>query len=316
MLETGTCSSDLWRVSRSIYGSKKVLAEILAKVELNYCGVVRVTYDHVHLRAGLKSACARWKCAPSDVRATLDLARVVGVLPGNATAGIDRMNLGPVSEVLAAREEVIVHLGRRALEDMLLSTLEGYLVPRTRRTNFTEVYGLCLGMVRNVPIHRQGGGKHWVRHVQVDRVIVQLRARATGDSVWPNPKSLETELMAAKILFPHLEIIGDFHSHPYKKAAIVHKWRGWEPSKADYEYNKGWVTRLRQERHDPKVAFIVAIGQKQKAFTQKTVRPTLPHVGFMQIDRSLVAIGVYRILADSRYDSSRIKLRLPTIYEA
>ena len=150
----------------------------------------------------------------------------------------------------------------------------------------------------------------------VDRVTIQLRARATGNAVWPNPKSLETQLRAADILFPQLEVVGDFHSHPYRKAHIVKEWRGWEPSDRDDDYNEGWVGRMRNAGHNPKVAFVVAIGQKKQSRGQKTIQSTLPHVGFLQIDKSFVAVAAYRILADSRYDASNIELRLPTVYEA
>ena len=108
-------------------------------------------------------------------------------------------------------EELIVHVSSRALEDMLLVSIEGYQVPKNRRVPFTEVYGLCLGMVRDQWVSRRGSGKYLLRHVYVERAAVQIRARGTKDRVLAEPRKLGHSVDYCQKSFPpNLRSLGIF----------------------------------------------------------------------------------------------------------
>jgi len=261
VLELDDIDPTLARAAGRVHGGKTLLNTIIKRVEANEYAVPKAIYDHVRMGAGLKRACSQWRCRPSDVLAAKELAQTIGRSLGDFTANLQSLELESLSDVIAAREEMVVYLSHRALEDMLLATLEGYQVPKTAKSGFTEVYGLCLGMVRDEKLKRKGGGGYWRRHVYVQQAPVQIRAKATKDHVWPNSQSLATHLEVAKVLFPHLEVIGDFHSHPYKSAKGLRRWKKWKPSPDDCKYNRGWVETMRERHHDPCVAFIVAIGK-------------------------------------------------------
>lgn len=312
VLELAEIDPVLKRAARRVYGGKSLLNTIKKRVEANEFAVLKAIYDYIHMRAGLKTACSRWGCRPSDVVAAQKLAQSIGRSLGNFTADLQSLELECLSEVIAAREEVVVYLSHRALEDMLLATLEGYHVPKTQKSRFTEVYGLCLGMVRDERLKRKGGGEYRRRHVYVQQAPVQIRAKATKDEVWPNSQSLSTHLEAAKVLFPHLEVIGDFHSHPYKSDRGLRRWKKWEPSRKDYESNRSWVESMRGNHNDPCIAFIIAIGKRKRSLKGK-ISSVGPNVHFLPIGRNLVVVSVYRILRDASYEDKKIKLQIPEL---
>ena len=91
-------------------------------------------------------------------------------------------------------------------------------------------------------------------------------------------------------------------------------WQGWDPSEDDYDFNYGWVKTMRENRHNPCVAFIVAIG-KQKRAARGDLNVMKPNVRFIPIGRNLVAVSVYRILQDASYDAKGINLRIPDLLQ-
>jgi hypothetical protein len=312
VLELDCVDPTLARAAGRVRGGKTLLNTIKKRVEANKYAVLKAIYDHVHMGTGLRSACSRWGCRPSDAIVAKELAQALGRRLGSFTD--DLLELGCLADVVADREEVVVYLSHRALEDMVLATLEGYQVPKTLKSRFTEVYGLCLGMVRDDKLSRKGGGKYWRRHVYVQQAPVQIRAKATKDHVWPNSRSLATQLEAAKVLFPHLEVIGDFHSHPYQSARNIRRGKKWEPTEDDEDFNYGWIKTMRDYHHNPRVGFIIAIG-KQKRASRDMMSSTNSNVCFKSIGGNLIAISVYRILQDASYETeaTAIKLRIPEL---
>lgn len=309
VLELDCIDTTLARAAGRVRGGKTLLNTIKKRVEANNYAVLKAIYDHAQMGTGLRSACLLWGCSPSDAIAAKELAQALGRRLGSFMD--DPLELGCLGEVIAYREEVVVYLSHRALEDMLLATLEGYQVPKTLKSRFTEVYGLCLGMVRDEKLSKKGGGKYRRRYIYAQQAPVQLRAKGTKDHVWPNSRSLETQLDAAKVLFPHLEVIGDFHSHPYKSARNICREKKWEPTKDDEDFNREWIKTMRDYHHNPRVGFIIAIG-KQKRASRDMMSPKNSNVYFMSIGGNLLAISVYRILQDATYEieATAIKLRI------
>lgn len=199
-LETGVTDPKLKRIASRIHGGKTLLKRILKQIGRSYA-VPKAIYDHVACGTGIKKACTRWGCTPSDINAAEKLAINVGRELGSFAQGIDPAEKDWVADVEGAHEELIVHVSDRALEDMLLAGIEGYQVPKNQSTPFAEVYGICLGMVRDQRVERKGKGKYLKRHIHVVRAAVQIRARGTKNAVWPNRKSLAAQLVTAESLF-------------------------------------------------------------------------------------------------------------------
>ena len=108
---------------------------------------------------------------PSDLEAARSLAVRVDRPLGSYTADLawDPDVLGSLDEVEALHENINVSIGPHALEEMLLATLEGYSVPKNKKTKFTEVFGLCLGTVRDEVSSKRGVGRHRSRYVYIER---------------------------------------------------------------------------------------------------------------------------------------------------
>lgn len=71
---------------------------------------------------GVRSACSQWGCRPSDVNAAIELSKTLGRRLGTFTDNL--LEVGYLGDVIANREEMVVYLSHRALEDMLLATLD------------------------------------------------------------------------------------------------------------------------------------------------------------------------------------------------
>lgn len=167
----------------------------------------------------------------------------------------------------AERENLTVLLDDRAVEDLLLAALESYAVsPPGRGRRYTEVYGLCFGTSRtrtaqNSPTHTL---------LSVERVVTQLRAVGTASSVSPNDKSARIHRTVAERFFAKLELLGDYHTHPWASLSTLESKRGWQLSRADREHIRGWV----QEDHGgarPRFCLVVAItrGKRTGTFSKR-----------------------------------------------
>ncbi len=313
MLEIGEMDPLLRRAAKRVWRGRTLLAKLAERVEENGYGIPKAVYDHVHWKTGLKTACTRWDCTPSEIVAIRQVAESVGRELGSFTKEMEPFDVGCIDEVEALHEEIEVYLSPHALEDMLVASLEGYLVPKTRRLRFTEVYGLCLGTIRDQLMPHGRWGRHRIRHIYVQRATVHLRARGTRDSVVPNPKSFKAHFAAARALFPHLEVIGDFHSHPYRDIHSLRRAEGWMFSDQDSKYVRKWLEDMRAEDYEPTVDFIVAIGKRKKSGGARSGYALSDNVDVVEIDRNQIAIGAHRILRNGRYESEGITLHVPKI---
>ena len=147
-------------------------------------------------------------------------------------------------------ERLHVHLEARALEDILLAAAEGYKVAPGRGYKYTEVFGLCFGSVRRK-------ATRWHSHdlfVNVARVATQMRAKATASEVMPNSKSLAAHLEVSNRFFPHLEVVGDYHTHPYKTLSKLLQSKGWEHSDMDEQSLPSFFEEVREHHNPPLLA--------------------------------------------------------------
>jgi proteasome lid subunit RPN8/RPN11 len=238
--------------------------------------------------------------ARPDLEYALELLTEVGLTPW----AVSREQSPDVVTALAThRERLDVRLEARALEDMLLAVAEGYKVGPGKGIKYTEVFGLCFGSVRrSTPRHES----HELR-VNVSRIATQMRAKATASEVTPNSKSLAAHLDVATKFFPHLEVVGDYHSHPYNTFGKLIQARGWEYSEADEASLEPFIEEVMSQHNRPHFSLVVAVaegGKKGKPVRKKANVIQVP------IGSLYFIVGAYRITMDARYDE-KVTLFLP-----
>jgi hypothetical protein len=202
-------------------------------------------------------------------------------------------------------EEVVVWLDDRAIEDIVLVALEAYAVPKGRGLRFTETYGICFGSTKSTGEKRQAHGVHTTCYVHVSSVHIQLRAEGYSNKVTYDFRSLESQMAVARHLFPQLDIVGDFHTHPYKDVDKLKAVRGWRYSPGDEASIAAWVSPLRKLGYHPRISIIVGIGKGGK----RIIRPgrLKPNVIRFSIDKYHFYVAGFRIIRD-RYSAKHITM--------
>jgi hypothetical protein len=117
----------------------------------------------------------------------------------------------------------------------------------------------------------------------------------------------------AKQLFPQLDIVGDFHTHPYRDVDEIKSLKGWQYSRDDEINIPDWASPLRKMGFQPRVSLIVAIGKGGK----RMARPSRvrPNVIRFSVGKYHFYLAGYRIIGDN-YSASQITLNpiaLPAI---
>lgn len=260
---------------------------------------------HMMAREGFSKAKALSfsRAASSDVDYVLALLKETGLSLHHIVAEQSDV-LG--TEIAASLDALSVRLESRALEDILLAAAESYRVSPRKSHKYTEVFGLCFGSVRRDGIRRESRD---VR-VNVGRVVTQLRAKATPDSVMPNSQSLVAHLDVGNQFFPHLELVGDYHTHPYDSLSDLVANQGWEYSAADLESLPGYMEEVRARRERPLFSLVVAVAEGGK--TGKGAFRKRPNVVQVPVGNLYFIIGAYRIRLDASYDQ-QVDLSLPAL---
>src|SRR5262249_53105709 len=129
-----------------------------------------------------RNARAMWKVSKSDLKLVENIAAVAGVDTETEHHLFRRyyssLELHWLAEVEEALEEVEVIISHKALEEMLLGVLETYMVPKSKKEPYSEVFGLCLGMASRQKAVKKGVGIRTKWFVYVDKAVPQIRARA------------------------------------------------------------------------------------------------------------------------------------------
>ena len=204
-------------------------------------------------------------------------------------------------------QEVVVEA--LALEGLLICALEGYLSPRPSRRKGYEVYGINLGMTREVHHRKSGDGLRITRYVSVMRSHPQLSAESAYGFVSPNPRSLRALLAATTALYPQFEAVGDFHSHPFDDVAQLERSRGWTYTDSDQSSNVELTRALAARGHRVRVAFVAAIARSTKKVRRSRYRG-MKNTYQTSLGHCRVILAAYRSLESGRLTASNIRLRL------
>lgn len=296
LIETGTAGSNraalqLFFAQRRDVTTVRLLYEHLRRDSGLQCAL----YSMAKHREPLGRAARAWGVSEAAVGETRELAEMLGGRLGERAAQVAAWTAW-AARCEAARETVQVLLTRRAFEELLFSALETYLVPKGR-TRFTEVYGVCLGYTRTVE-----GRRGCKVNVVIERCVPQLRAEGTSSSVLPSAATERIHLGLLAALLPHLEIVGDFHSHPWARLKTLRGCWGWRYSRRDVEHTRSWLPEVNDAGHQPRVALICALARHGRGRGLAAANCFGRNTFQRRVLGCQVVVAAYRIRGDGSYD--------------
>lgn len=136
------------------------------------------------------------------------------------------------------QHDLSISVSDTAFMHLLLTGMEAYKLRswgKSIRKDFTETCGALWGYVRN-DVRSEDGNYD---HVRIEHVSVDLHAERAKDEVTYNEESIMNKKRIVEVRWPHLCLIGDFHTHPYEKCSEVERDHGWEFSKDDRQSWEG-----------------------------------------------------------------------------
>ena len=284
------------------------LALILRRAEQQLAGdgygLPKAWYEMRTYSTSPGRATSRWRVNLKEIKCLEDLWTELRYTGEEYRHLIDQSKATWPFDVEEIHEDVVVWLDDKAIEDIVLVALEAYTVPR-KGVRFTETYGMCFGSTKIKEEERQADGKHSTRYLHVSSVHIQLRAEGFSNKVIYDLRSLEAQMEVASHLFPQLDIVGDFHTHPYKTVDELRAIKGWEYSDSDEAVIPDWAGPLRRMGYHPRASLIVGIATGSR----KIPKPGRfkPNVIRFSIDKYHFYIASYRIIGD-RYSSKNIKI--------
>jgi hypothetical protein len=247
------------------------LASILRRAEQQSAKddhrLAKAWYEIRTYRTSHAAAASRWRVKPAEIKYLQQLWTELRYTQEEYRAFMRRGGSEWTFDVDEKHEEIVVWLDEKAIEDIVLVALEAYAVPR-RGVAFTETYGICFGSTKSTEEKRLAHGKHTIRHIEVESVHIQLRAECYSNKVTYDLRSLEAQMEVAKVLFPQLDIVGDFHTHVYRTVKELTEARGWRYSSADEAVIPTWVVPLREKGYHPRASLIVGVATGGKRITK------------------------------------------------
>ena len=281
------------------------------------CKLPQALHSRILKSVSLKRVQEIWGVSKSDLAVVAKIVKEADLDPEDEHHLLHRYyesgDLDWLAEVENEQDEVDVIVSVQALEEMLLGVFETYKVPKSKKEPFSEVFGLCLGMASRNRVTKKGSGQKTKWFVYVEKAVPQIRAKSDASSVIPNAKSISALIETSQSLFPQLEIIGDYHSHPYHNAAQIRRYRGWEASgqdEADIALLYKDLKNLKQRKHRMRVSFVIAIGKGKASKNYKQNRKG-NHVVRFAMAGCHVYISAYRILSDGSMSERGVILQSP-----
>ena len=124
--------------------------------------------------------------------------------------------------------DYVVQISEHALMQMHLAALESYFSPPSEDRNFdyVETIGLLWG-------HEIRGGRNDTLY-SIQHVSIDLNATREEDGASLSDADLLIKKGAVQSFWPHLDFLGDFHTHPHDHYATVAAGGDWAFSRTDY----------------------------------------------------------------------------------
>lgn len=208
-----------------------------------------------------------------------------------------------------------VYLSDRAIEDIIMGAMEGYIVSKGKGGKYTEIFGLCFGNTRSSEINNKLKGMGERKHLHIERCVVHFRGNFTASSFLVNPKSFHVQSDIRDTFFPHEKILGYFHTHPYKsKSYATHPDIGITESGADKKFSI-WFQEYLRKNMDEQIwlHLIIAIGKTKNIKKKITSKRVNDNIIEFSAGRYVFRVGVYRVNVDGTTNIKGIKLFCPKL---
>ncbi len=275
-------------------------------------------YARIAESASMTQVLKSWRITKGDIRLVNQIIRQAEINPYDEhhlllRRHYSRSDFDWLAEVELRHESLEVVIQNQALEDMLLGAFETYRVPKSKKEPFSEVFGLVLGMTTSARSIKRGEGTHTRNFVHVEKAVPQIRAKSSSSSVTPSAHSLNALVEASGSLFPQLEIIGDYHSHPYRNYLELKKMKGWYASHEDAVSSASLSRDLvaRKDRpHHMKVSLVIAIAEGRGNAIPEEMKDK-KNLHHLKIGGCHVIVTAYRILSNGVMTTHNLVLRLP-----
>jgi hypothetical protein len=125
-----------------------------------------------------------------------------------------------------------VTLSESALRSITLATAESYAFGDGRRKKRTDMSGKSVETFGYLWGYQKATSGDLVQ-IHVDVVSVSISAEREANSVNPNVSAMELKAAIMERWHPHMQLLGNFHSHPYESYQEVKDTKGFEFSPAD-----------------------------------------------------------------------------------
>ncbi len=180
---------------------------------------------------------------------------------------------------------IAIHVTDSSLMALVVAGMESYHVRhwgKGVRKGPAETAGLLWGYVAS---------KADLDHVVVDFVSTDTFAKGTANEVDLNDDVTEVKRRVIAYRWPYLTMVGDFHTHPYKRIGEVTKDKGWEFSCGD----RSWY----EKEHSPstwsgRIALVLTIAELGRS-SEKDAEVVSDNVIYWQLDKYRFWLSGYSI---------------------
>jgi hypothetical protein len=154
----------------------------------------------------------------------------------------------------------VVTISENALVSLVLSSLEAYAVEKmgvhSRHNKQLETYGSIYG--QHVALN---DGRTLYR---VEMALYDTSAKQSKSSVQYSEDAISLKRAALGSFWPHLDYLGDFHSHPYEDLQAAKDVRGWYLSPGDRaNLQDNWKSFWRNLRY--RLGLVVTVAPMKRA---------------------------------------------------
>lgn len=199
---------------------------------------------------------------------------------------------------MTMKHDLSISVSDTAFMHLLMIGMEAYkLRPwgKGTRDEYTETGGVLWGYARNDVNYD---------HVRIEHISVDLHAERSKNEITLNKKSNMNKKRIVQARWPHLCLIGDFHTHPYEKYSEAKHDRGWEYSEGD---RKSWEEPLcHNVWSDLRASLVLTIAKLERVHDENRIDPDVKsdNVLYWQMGNYRFWLSAYALDKEDNDDGS------------
>lgn len=155
--------------------------------------------------------------------------------------------------------DVTVHIADSALMHLLLAGVESYF--KRRKNEPLETGGLLWGSIKEPDDD--------MAHITIQHVSTDTYGKRSPKFFALNDTSTQAKCDILARRWPHLDMVGDFHTHPYLSNKDVLDNKGWEFSCGDYKSYEDCTP----ESWAGRVGLVLTLAELQRYYPDKSIDP-------------------------------------------